>query len=247
MLWPSDSGATGAIRGTIWSSRGEARRAELLREKIRAAKPQAKGPLDFLGIPWRRRTRAVPAAAPSGGTGLKRPAAKPLPGITDAVITVRRIPEASERSLADRLQRNRRRTSSRMVFQQSRFKPRVMAVAAGTGVEFQNLDRIWHSTFSVSSAQRFDLGKLKPGARDTVTLTRPGVINLHCDIHPEETGFLVVAPNHAFARPDSLGRFELPRLPSGSYEVEIWHPVRGSRERVVVVPSRGDAECDLAF
>jgi plastocyanin len=173
--------------------------------------------------------------------------AKLQPGVTDAVITVRRIPEATERRLAGQMQRDRRRTNPRMVIQKSRYKPRVMAVAAGNDLEFQNLDRIWHSTFSVSTAQRFDLGKLKPGAVDTVTLARPGVINLHCDIHPEETGFLVVAPNHAYARPDSLGRFELPRLPSGSYEVQIWHPVRGSRERVVVVPSRGDAQCDLAF
>lgn len=262
-LWSAEAHTAGLIRGTIWNSRGEARRAELAREKARAAKPQARGLFDFLGTPALRKTPAAPASASGDRTGgaaraggsrgsanastVKPPVPRLQPGVTDAVISVRRIPESAERRLAQRVQRDRRRHNPRMVIQKSRYKPRVMAAAAGSDVEFQNLDRIWHSTFSVSSAQPFDLGKLKPGAMDTVTLARPGVINLHCDIHPEETGFLVVVPNHAYARPDSLGRFELPRLPAGSYQVEIWHPLRGVRDAMVVVPSRGDAECDLAF
>lgn len=240
--------ATGQIRGTIWSTRGEARRAELAREKARAAKPQRQsGLFDFLGTPALRRTPAVPARAKPAPHAVRAPVPRRQPGVTDAVISVRSIPEATERRLAKQMERDRRRQSPRMVIQKSRYKPRVMAVAAGSDVEFQNLDRIWHSTFSVSTAHRFDIGKLKPGASGTAKLARPGVINLHCDIHPEEAGFLVVTPNHAYARPDSLGRFELPRLPAGSYVVNIWHPLRGTREATVVVPSRGDAECDLAF
>ncbi len=82
---------------------------------------------------------------------------------------------------------------------------------------------------------------------DTVKLARAGVINIHCDIHPDEVGFVVIAPNHAFTRPDSLGHFTLPKLPPGDYQIEIWHPLRGDRVAQVVVPKHGDATCDLAF
>ncbi len=247
-LWTATAEPAGVIRGTIWGSRAEARRAELARQRARDQAPEHRGLFDFLGAGGPKRTPAVPAAAgkraPSPGTV---PAPKRLPEIQDAVISIREIPDKDERRLASQLRRDRRRPLPRIVINRSRYSPRVLSVPAGTDVEIQNLDRIWHSSFSVSSARRFDLGKLKPGAMDTVRLDRPGIINLHCDIHPEESGFVVVTQNHAVARPDSLGRFTLPRLAAGSYRVEIWHPVRGVRERVVEIPPRGDAECDLAF
>ncbi|MEO5619257.1 MAG: hypothetical protein ABIS67_15920 [Candidatus Eisenbacteria bacterium] len=230
-LWTAESHAAGLIRGTIWSSRGEARRAELARVE------RPRGLFGFLGSITRRK---APAHA-------KAPLPRHQPELRDVVVLLRRIPEEAEHRLARQSERGPSRHPPRIMIQQSRYKPRVTAVVAGTRVEFQNLDRIWHSTFSVSAAERFDLGKLPSGAMGTVTVTRSGAVNLHCDIHPEEAGFLVVAPNHAYARPDSLGHFELPRLPEGRYDLEIWHPLLGVRNRVVVLPSRGDAECDLAF
>lgn len=243
-LFAAEARAGGVIRGTIWSTRGEARRAEFARELEISTHTERRGLFAFLGSPGLRKPDATPA---THAPGPRVPQRRNQPGLTDAVIWLLQVPEPAERRLAQQNRRDRSRPNPRMLIGHSRFQPRVMTVAAGTDVEIQNLDRIWHSTFSVSAAQRFDLGKLRPGAIDTVAMTRPGVINLHCDIHPEETGFLVVTPNHAFARPDSLGSFTLPKLPPGTYKVELWHPQRGAREQIVVVPKRGDVTCDLAF
>ena len=61
--------ATGQIRGTIWSSRGEARRSELAREKNKVVKPpRLAGLFDFLGTPALRKTPAAPARTSSGMT-----------------------------------------------------------------------------------------------------------------------------------------------------------------------------------
>jgi len=248
LLFAAEARADGVIRGTLWTSRADARRAEMAREAERAARTRTSGHFDFLGTPALRRTPATPRVAPAEAKpGVKAPVARPQPGMTDAVISIRTIPPAAEQRLARQMQRDRRRPNPRIVIRQSRFAPRVMAVAAGTDIEVQNLDRIWHSTFSVSSAGRFDLGKIRPGAIDTVQLARAGTINLHCDIHPDETGFVVVAPNHAYARPDAMGRFSLPRLPAGRYQLQLWHPQRGVRERTIEIPRRGDVACDLAF
>jgi len=229
--------ANGFVRGTIWPTRADARRADAARE--RAPKPEHHGFFAFFS------SHGADARAAEATPGL--PKLAPQPGVLDAVISVREIPEKEEEKLAKQAQRDRTRPLPRVTIQKSQYHPRVMAVAAGTGLEFQNLDRIWHSAFSVSSASRFDLGKLKPGVIETVKLPRPGVINIHCDIHPDEVGFVVITPNHAFTRPDSLGRFTLPKLPPGDYQIEIWHPLRGDHVAQVVVPKHGDATCDLAF
>jgi hypothetical protein len=168
-------------------------------------------------------------------------------GITDAVITLDQIPDKVERKLTHRGWFAPKPKLPRIVQAHLRFEPRVLVIAAGTPVEFQNLDKVFHSTFSVSAAKRFDLGKYKPGTLDTVAFDRPGVANLHCDIHPDEIGFVVVAPNHAFARPDSLGRFTLPSLPPGKYMVRVWHPRLGELHRETEMPRHGDVDLELKY
>jgi plastocyanin len=167
-------------------------------------------------------------------------------GARDAVVYLEEVPEKVEKKLG----RNATKKSARpprIVQNQLKFVPRVLATAAGTPVAFENLDRVYHNTFSVSAAKRFDLGKYPPGAVDTVVFDRVGVANLHCDIHPDESAFVVVVPNHAFARPDSLGRFALPKLPKGQYRLRVWHPRLGQISRAVEVPKRGDVVLELKF
>lgn len=171
-------------------------------------------------------------------------------GVADAVIYVERVPESVERDLttAKRLFFFRRPLPERVttVVQRQRFEPRVATVVEGARVAFLNLDRVYHNVFSVSPARRFDAGKNPPGAHDTLTFEKPGLINLHCDIHPDEQGYLVVLPNHAYARPDSLGRYRLPKLPAGDYTVRVYHPRLGEFSRPVTVPKKGVVTLELS-
>ncbi|NOT33549.1 MAG: hypothetical protein HOP12_05180 [Candidatus Eisenbacteria bacterium] len=169
--------------------------------------------------------------------------------LTDAVIYVEKIPPEVERKLIGRRRflffRSRRPVEVLNVVQRTRFSPRVASIAAGSSVAFYNLDKIYHNVFSVSSSRRFDLGKNAPGARDTVAFERAGVVNLHCDIHPEEQGYLVVTPNHAYTRPESLGTWRLPVLPPGKYTLRVFHPRVGEFSRTVEMPARGDLSVEL--
>jgi hypothetical protein len=184
---------------------------------------------------------------PSPRTPLDSPAA--LRGVTEAVIYVEKVAPEVERRLTGGRRflffRKERPPDVLNVVQRKRFEPRVAAAVVGTRVAFVNLDRVYHNVFSVSASRRFDLGKNAPGSRDTVEFGRSGVVNLHCDIHPEEQGYLVVTPNHAYARPDSLGRWRLPKLPAGRYTVRMFHPTRGELTREVVMPARGDVTLQL--
>jgi plastocyanin len=128
-----------------------------------------------------------------------------------------------------------------------RYDPRVVVVPAGEPVVIRNADKVWHGAFSVSKGSGFELGKRAPGSVDTVRFMRPGVIALRCDIHPQMSAYVVVTPNHAFARPDSAGHWRLPDVPSGTYVVHAWHPDRRETSRKVQMPARGDTLVSLGW
>jgi len=183
-------------------------------------------------------------ARPGAGASPTKPAVQK--GARDAVIYLEQVPDKVEKKLAKTAKKKTPRPP-RIVQRQLAFVPRVLAAPAGTLVEIENLDRVYHNTFSISASKRFDLGKYPPGAIDSVVFDRVGVANLHCDIHPDESAFVVIVPNHAFARPDSLGRFELPKLPKGQYQLRVWHPRLGEITRVVDMPKHGDVALELRF
>ena len=98
------------------------------------------------------------------------------------------------------------------------FQPRVLGVPLGSTVDFPNNDGIYHNVFSLSGPQPFDLGLYRAGESRSRTFTGPGIYRVFCNIHPQMTAVIVVAPT-AFttvASPD--GRFTLD-LPPGRYRV----------------------------
>lgn len=211
---------------------------------------------------------ALPARADTSVTGTlwlspgARDAAQQQPalakqrqkGVEDGVVWVARIPERVDLRLSERsrgwlvLRKPKAGPPLPSVaLRHDSFTPRVLAGPAGSRVEFANRDRLYHSAFSVSNAKRFDLGQRPPGRRDTLAFPRSGVINLHCEIHPEAVGYLVVTPNRAHARPDAAGRFRLPKLPPGRYELHAWHPRKGELKLPFDVPRRGAVELNPTF
>jgi len=126
------------------------------------------------------------------------------------------------------------------------FTPRVIVVRPGETVLFENHDRVYHNAFSVSPVQRFDLGKIAPGAARSMKFAHPGVVRVFCDLHPAAAAWVFVAPTDAFAQPDRSGAYALPALPPGSYEVRAWHPRWGERQWSVELPRTGLA-LDVKF
>lgn len=152
-------------------------------------------------------------------------------------------------SLTPPLQTKWGRRSGRVsvVQRERRFTPRVTAVPVGTTVAFLNRDDVYHNVFSVSPAKRFDLGKYPPKAKNQVTFSRPGVVNLFCDIHPGMAAYVLVVPHRLFVRPKADGSFELPALPHGVYRLVAWHPSSGRVVRRVEVPVRGTVDVAMRF
>lgn len=160
----------------------------------------------------------------------------------DAVVSIERIPAAAESTLAQA-----GAAPPELAQKDQAFAPRVLAIAVGTTVEFPNLDPIFHNVFSVSPIRRFDLGKYPRGQSRRVTFPKAGLVQVYCDIHANMAGYIVVLPNHAFARPGESGAFALPNLPKGEYQLDVWHPDFPEQRRKVQVPERGEVNVEISY
>ena len=108
----------------------------------------------------------------------------------------------------------------KVTFQQKNktFLPHVAAVPVGSTVAFPNDDAIFHNVFSLSPPQPFDLGLYRAGASKQQVFAKPGVHHVFCNIHPQMSAFLVVAPTPfvTVAAKDGTWRLE---VPPGRYRV----------------------------
>jgi plastocyanin len=161
---------------------------------------------------------------------------------TDAIVYVDRVPAHAESILAAKPAE-----TPKLAQKDQSFVPRVLAIAVGTKVDFPNMDPIYHNVFSLSPAQRFDLGKYPRGSSRPVVFRKPGLVNVFCDIHSDMAAFVMVLPHHGFTRPNAGGEFTLPELPAGRYTVRAWHPDLGEQFTEVDVPASGSVSVKLEF
>ncbi|MEX2260421.1 MAG: carboxypeptidase regulatory-like domain-containing protein [Bryobacteraceae bacterium] len=120
------------------------------------------------------------------------------------------------------------------------FLPDTVVIPAGSTVSFPNLDAIFHNVFSLSKPKTFDLGNYSRDHTRTVTFPKPGIVFVHCHLHPNMAAAIVVSPNGWNAKADAAGRFTLRSVPQGRYTVVAWHKAAGFfRQTVQVRENRG--------
>jgi len=104
------------------------------------------------------------------------------------------------------------------------FVPMLLAVQAGTKVEFPNQDDTYHNIFSYSTPKRFDLGRYRADERPVPyeVFDVAGLVTLRCDIHEHMRGLILVVDTPYFVVTEADGRFRLNGLPPGRYKVKAW-------------------------
>ena len=125
------------------------------------------------------------------------------------------------------------------------FVPHVVAVMAGTVVDFPNSDKTFHNVFSLSKAKRFDLGRYAAGRSKSVRFDRPGVVRVFCDIHSHMNAFVLVFSHPFFDVTATDGRFRLDNVPAGSYTVVGWYEGEPRTSRTVTVAAGGVVDLEL--
>jgi plastocyanin len=137
---------------------------------------------------------------------------------------------------------------ARMDQRDEAFVPHVLAIVAGTVVDFPNNDQTFHNVFSLSKEQPFDLGRYAAGRSKSVRFDRPGIVRVFCDIHAHMSAFILVFAHRYFAVTDDNGRFRIDHVPPGTYNVVAWNDSTPEESRqVVVADNGGDVELNFVL
>jgi plastocyanin len=104
------------------------------------------------------------------------------------------------------------------------FLPSTLVVTKGTKVDFPNRDAIFHNVFSVTPDNSFDLGSYRQGESKSVVMTKPGVVTVYCNMHPQMVGHILVVPNSNYVRAGADGFFRLTNVPAGQHRIVAWVP-----------------------
>ncbi|HEV7178249.1 MAG TPA: hypothetical protein VGN11_00145, partial [Candidatus Baltobacteraceae bacterium] len=161
---------------------------------------------------------AVAALLPA----LARPAT--VHGATDATVVWVSVPGAAP-AAGEMAMRNRDRT----------FVPPFLVVPVGGSVRFPNDDPFYHSIYSDSSADPFDIGYYGTGPGKSVTFSKPGIIDVHCHIHAYMYATIIVADG-PYAQADK-GSYTLANVPAGKHILHAWDADRGERTIAIDVPN----------
>src|SRR5579864_1105406 len=103
------------------------------------------------------------------------------------------------------------------------FLPHILAITAGTTVDFPNNDPIFHNAFSNYNGQIFDIGLYPPGTTRSIAFRKEGVVRVFCNIHPAMSAVIVVLRSPYFGVSNKSGAVQIADVPPGSYRIHVFH------------------------
>ena len=183
--------------------------------------------------------------APPGPDRRVNPAGMAMPGSLDASDRRRSVVylDPAPRAAFDAREEPHVRLDQR----DEQFVPHVLAIVAGTVVDFPNNDRTYHNVFSLSKTRSFDLGRYATGRSKAIRFDQPGIVRVFCDIHSHMSAFILVFAHRYFAVTDEDGRYHIDNVPPGQYTVVAWNEAMPSETGTAQVPEGGEVELSFRF
>ena len=133
---------------------------------------------------------------------------------------------------------------TQMAMNGRQFAPRVRVVTSGSTIEYPNQDPFSHNIFSVAAGAAFDLGIYGGGTMKSAQFKKAGAYPVYCNIHPKMTGFVVVVTTPWYGQATADGRWVIEKVPSGRYELHVWHERAPEFVKELDVPAAGLSNVD---
>ena len=73
------------------------------------------------------------------------------------------------------------------------------------------------------------------------------MLHLTCDVHRWMNAYLGIVSNPYFAVSNTMGNFEIDKVPPGTYTIEAWHERFGPVSRMVTVKPGAVTTVDFSY
>lgn len=137
--------------------------------------------------------------------------------------------------------------NEQMAMNGRQFVPRVRVVTPGSTVQYPNQDPFSHNIFSTATGNAFDLGTYASGISKAAQFRKPGPFPIYCNIHAKMSGYVVVVPTPWFAQATADGRWSIPTVPAGRYELHAWHERTAEFTKEIDVAASGASGVDFTL
>jgi plastocyanin len=118
-------------------------------------------------------------------------------------------------------------TQSSVTQMDLQFSPYVTVVPVGSKVMFPNNDQIDHHVKSFSPVKLFEFVVGKSGSPEPVLFDKVGAVPVHCLLHDWMRAYVYVVDTPWYAKTNERGNVTID-VPTGNYEVTVWHPDLGA-------------------
>ena len=117
------------------------------------------------------------------------------------------------------------------------YKPHVMGIMVGQTYRILNNDGILHNIHTLPKINpAFNRGQPATVKEMTTSFPKPeNMFQVKCDVHPWMSAYIGVFTHPFFSVTGTDGKFTIPDLPAGTYELTAWHERLGTQTASITV------------
>jgi plastocyanin len=129
------------------------------------------------------------------------------------------------------------------------YGPRVVGVRVGQTVQIKNSDELLHNVDGLSGKSNgFNIAQPRAGmVYEFKPKNEEVMFHLKCDVHNWMNAYIGIVTNPYFAVSNTMGAFEITRVPPGTYTIQAWHERYGPIMKTVTVKAGAVATVDFAY
>ena len=129
------------------------------------------------------------------------------------------------------------------------YAPRVVGVRVGQTVQIKNSDTFLHNLDGLSGKNNgFNIGQARAGlVYEFKPKNEEVVLHLKCDVHNWMNAYIGIVTNPYFAVTNTMGTFQIDRVPPGTYTIQAWHEKYGPVSKTVTVKAGGVSTVDFSY